>query len=445
MKISYSSILQYPKKEESLVFLTVRCNGNTAKVSTRQTVKTKMWNKQLHRCITSKELFTDRENREARKVNKQLDKIESFIIERLSGWGEQSRYLTDTKEFKDIVAHYADMFFRGIEEEEKKQNQKATEWMLDNINSDRIDIHSGRLVSERTKNTQITVIHRLQSFLSDCHLNDSFTTFTDADFGSKFMEWGYKKNYTENTIYHTYEVLKAQLNAAKRAKYDIDDTYYKQLRGKGKDVDNIYLNINEIEAIYNLDIPMLKHKGLIDEKSTMEKTRDLFVIGCLTGLRRSDLNNLNNGLWKLNEEQNTLEIVAEKTKKRVVIPLHPYVRAIYNKYHGVLPKLGDKHNCNEHLKNLGRLAGVNEITAKTENRGGKVETYKFKKYDLIGFHTARRSFATNMFLAGKPTYAIMQITGHTNERTFYKYVKATPEQIAKMLEYQTTSTLCNRG
>lgn len=24
-------------------------------------------------------------------------------------------------------------------------------------------------------------------------------------------------------------------------------------------------------------------------------------------------------------------------------------------------------------------------------------------------------------------YTIMQLTGHTNERTFYKYVKATPE------------------
>lgn len=437
-KISYSSILQYPKKEESLVFLTVRCNGNTAKVSTRQTVKTKMWNKQLHRCITSKELFTDRENREVRKVNKQLDKIETFIIDRLSGWGEQSRYLTDPKEFKDLVAHYADMFFRGIEEEEKKQNQKATEWMLSNINSDRLDTHTGRYVADRTKNAQTTVIHRLQSFLEDCNLADTFETFTEQNFGTKFMDWGYsKKNYTENTIYATYEIVKAQLNAAKRAKFDIDDTYYKQLRGKGKDVDNIYLNEDEIKAIYNLDIPKLKQEGLIDEKSTMEKTRDLFVIGCYTGLRRSDLNKLNDGIWNLDENGNTVSIIAEKTKKRVIIPLHPCVRAIYNKYHGVLPKLGDKHNSNEHLKNLGRLAGINEITAITENRGGKVTTLKHKKYDLIGFHTARRSFATNMFLAGKPTYAIMQLTGHTNERTFYKYVKATPEQIAKVLEFNT--------
>lgn len=437
-KISYSSILQYPKKEESLVFLTVRCNGNTAKVSTRQTVKTKMWNKQLHRCITSKELFTDRENREARKVNKQLDKIEDFIITRLSGWGAQSRYLTDPKEFKDIVVHYANMFFKGMYEEEEKQNQKATEWMLANINSDRIDSRSGRFVADRTKAAQTTVIHRLQSFLSDCHLEDSFRTFAEADFYNKYMTWGYqKKGYKENTIYATYEILKAQLNAAKRSGFEIDDTYYKQLRSKGKDVDNIYLTEKEIKAIYNLDIPHLKEQGEIDEKSTMEQTRDLFIIGCYTGLRRSDLNKLNDGIWNLSKDKNTVSIVAEKTKKRVIIPLHPYVRAIYNKYNGKLPKLGDKYNTNVHLKNLGRLAGVNEITTKTENIGGKVTTLKYKKYDLIGFHTARRSFATNMFLQGKPTYAIMQLTGHTNERTFYKYVKATPEQIAKMLDFNS--------
>lgn len=439
-KISYSSILQYPKKDESLIFLTVRCNGNVTKVSTRQSAKTKMWNKQLHRCITSKELFTDRENREARKINKQLDKIEAFIIDRLSGLGEQSRYLTDPKEFKDIVTHYADMFFRGIEEEEKKQNQKATEWMLANINSDRIDIHSGRFVAERTKKAQSTVIHRLQSFLSDNHLEDTFKTFADADFANKYMKWCYeKKNYKENTIYVTYEILKAQLNAAKKSGFNIDDTYYKELRGKCKDVDNIYLNEREIEAIYKLDIPHLKKEGLIDEKSTMEQTRDLFIVGCYTGLRRSDLNKLNDGIWNLAEDKNSVSIVAEKTKKPVVIPLHPYVRAIYYKYNGILPKLGDKYNTNVHLKNLARLAGINEVVSKTENRGGKVTTLKHPKYDLVSFHTARRSFATNMVLKGVPTLAIRQLTGHTNEQTFRKYVKVTPEQYAKLFGFSTTA------
>ena len=439
-KISYSSILQYPKKEESLVFFTVRCNGNTAKVSTRQTVKTKMWNKQLHRCITY-EKFTDREKREVRKVNKQLDKIEAFIIDRLSGWGEQSRYLTDPKEFKDIVAHYSDMFFRGIEEEEKKQNQKATEWMLDNINSDRVDPHTGRFVADRTKRTQTTIIHRLQSFLADCHLSDSFTTFSEADFGSKFMKWGYKnRNYTPNTIGNTFEILKAQMNAAKRSGFEFEDTFYKQLPSKSNhEVDNIYLNEDEIKAIYDLNIPKLKQEGLIDEKRRMEETRDLFIIGCYTGLRRSDLNKLNDGIWNLDKDKNSVSIVAEKTKKRVVIPLHPFVRAIYYKYNGHLPKLGDKHNTNVHLKNLARLADINEIVSKRDNRGGKVKTLKHLKYELVSFHTARRSFATNMFLKGIPCRVIMQLTGHTNEQTFLKYIKATPEQIAKLLVFSSVA------
>mgnify|MGYP003289078058 FL=1 len=34
-------------------------------------------------------------------------------------------------------------------------------------------------------------------------------------------------------------------------------------------------------------------------------------------------------------------------------------------------------------------------------------------------------------------YTIMQLTGHTNERTFYKYVKAPPEQIAKLLDFNS--------
>ena len=91
------------------------------------------WDKEVHRCFTSKEKFTDRENRAATKANKILDKFENFIVTRLSSWGEQSRCLNDQAEFKEMVAHYANMFFIGTEEDEKKQNQTATAWMIANI------------------------------------------------------------------------------------------------------------------------------------------------------------------------------------------------------------------------------------------------------------------------------------------------------------------------
>ena len=241
------------------------------------------------------------------------------------------------------------------------------------------------------------------------------------------------KNYKQNTVIASFGVLKPLLNAAKKDGIEIDDSYYKELQGKGKDVDNIYLTEEEIKKIYDLDIVSLKASGDIDAKSNIEATRDLFIIGCWTGLRRSDINKLNDGVWSVKDGEDLLYVTAEKTKRQVVIPLHPMVKAIYQKYNGILPKLGDKANTNNHLRNLGRLAGIDEIVPVTENRGGKVTTYHYRKYEMIGMHTARRSFATNMYLRGMPTISIMQLTGLTTESNFLKYIKVTAEQNAMMI------------
>ena len=44
----------------------------------------------------------------------------------------------------------------------------------------------------------------------------------------------------------------------------------------------------------------------------------------------------------------------------------------------------------------------------------------------------RRSAATNMYLTGRmKTFEIMQLTGHTSEKSFFRYIKVTSEQSAK--------------
>lgn len=53
----------------------------------------------------------------------------------------------------------------------------------------------------------------------------------------------------------------------------------------------------------------------------------------------------------------------------------------------------------------------------------------YPKYELICAHDLRRSFATNYF--GKvETPILMQITGHTKESTFLKYIGANPNKDA---------------
>ena len=68
-----------------------------------------------------------------------------------------------------------------------------------------------------------------------------------------------------------------------------------------------------------------------------------------------------------------------------------------------------------------------------ENRAGKATTLIYKKYQLVGMHTGRRSFATNMYKRRFPTIAIMRLTGHTTEANFLKYIKVTPEENAAMM------------
>jgi len=70
---------------------------------------------------------------------------------------------------------------------------------------------------------------------------------------------------------------------------------------------------------------------------------------------------------------------------------------------------------------------------KSITRGGKREESKHQKWELITVHTARRSFATNAYLAGVPTISIMKITGHRTESAFMKYIKISQEQNADLL------------
>ena len=404
------------------------------KLSTGIKVAKTMWDNKSQRLIISDDKYSIRVNRENRKTNKILDAISVRIVTMFKQSTVRDNIYSSVEAMKKELTAILNEVFGKEQKEEERKTQGATDWMLKYIDSDRIDTHTMRYVSERTKNHQRTVVHRLIQFLTDCKLQNTFETFTSVKFEQQYTNWAYKmKNYKQNTVIATFGVLKPLLNAAKKDGIEIDDTNYKELQGKGKDVDNIYLTEDEITNIYNLDIKALKEGGDIDRKSTIEETRDLFVIAAWTGLRRSDIAHLSDAVWSVDGDNDLLTITAEKTKRQIVIPLHPYVKELYKKYDGRFPKLGDKANTNNHLRNLGRLAGIDEIVPITENRGGKVNTYHYHKYEMIGMHTARRSFATNMYKRGVPSIAIMQITGHTTETNFLKYIKITKEENALMV------------
>ncbi len=58
---------------------------------------------------------------------------------------------------------------------------------------------------------------------------------------------------------------------------------------------------------------------------------------------------------------------------------------------------------------------------------------KTELYNCVTSHTARRSFATNLYLDGYPIIEIMKITGHKTEKAFLKYIKVSKLDAAKRL------------
>ena len=64
---------------------------------------------------------------------------------------------------------------------------------------------------------------------------------------------------------------------------------------------------------------------------------------------------------------------------------------------------------------------------------GKREKIVMPKYKFIHTHTARKSFATNAFIARVPTISIMKMTGHTTEVQFLRYVRISEEENASSL------------
>lgn len=252
------------------------------------------------------------------------------------------------------------------------------------------------------------------------------------DFYNDFTEYLMKeKMFSVNTIGKQIKNLKVFLHeATERGLNTKLDFKSKRFKVISEDSENIYLTEEEILELYKLDLT--KNKKL-------EKVRDLFIVGCYTGLRFSDFSQIK----PENIKDGFISVRTQKTDEPVMIPIHWTVEAMMKKYKkdfaNSLPPANSNQKMNEYLKELGRLAGLNEKILTTMSKGGKRVTTTSKKFELVTTHTARRSFATNLFLQGFPSISLMKITGHKTEKAFLTYIKISPEENAnKLREFWST-------
>jgi integrase len=164
------------------------------------------------------------------------------------------------------------------------------------------------------------------------------------------------------------------------------------------EADLVFLDAEELQRLADVKL----------EPGTAAEVRRAFLFACHTGLRISDIETIT---WK-RIERNPPQINKrqEKTKRPVYIPLSGSARKLIGE--------GEEHSSEERLFQL------------PKNRRG---TYKHLKgwaraagvEKNIGWHTARRTFATLALENGADVYTVARLLGHASISQAAKYAKVT--------------------
>ena len=288
--------------------------------------------------------------------------------------------------------------------------------------------HKGRPICAARLNHYKQVLKNLQGMGADGVTIER----ADKSFYDSFVRYMYREGYKQNTISTRVKCIKSVINSLPMAeRVGCEFVEPKKCKAVMEDIDNIALDENELQALADLDLA---------DNPYLDRVRDQFLLLAWTGCRYSDLGKLTRRYLVKEGGDDCFSLEQQKTGAKVVIPILPPIVPILEKYDYQPPKPISNQRFNDYIKEVVRMAGLDDevVTIHTQqDKGefapGRVETRR-PKWQAVTAHTARRSFATNMYKRGFPTLAIMAITGHKTEKSFLTYIKVSEAENAALLK-----------
>ncbi|MDO5106135.1 tyrosine-type recombinase/integrase [Capnocytophaga sp.] len=167
--------------------------------------------------------------------------------------------------------------------------------------------------------------------------------------------------------------------------------------------------------------------------SGVSKVRDVYVCQCFMGLRVADAVKLLCNLPLHIKEvagKRFLEIKTAKTGEVVVIPMATVVVQIAEKRNYDFGKPFSQQHYHKTLRKIIASSNFDREVIFNRTEGGVMQERTMLYSELIGTHTARRTFATNAYLAGLNPVDIMKITGHRSFSSFIRYIRCENTAVA---------------
>ena len=393
-------------KEFTKLYYVVNYAGKQIKLPTSIKIKPQHWdnNKQ---CALISTALNEVENIYNGKINKEIQRLKFAFM-------ECKDYICANPNQMDFVKEYLYKYCTNIDKTmSKKENALIRLRTL--INE--------KQIAESSKREYQYVI-------------DDFEEFIKSIKGNKILYWD---EINEKLIkdYKKYLQNKTEIHPITKEKVNQTDKYISERIKKIGNIINLAYNediINtklDVERIAKLES---KKKGneekliaLTEEeinklvglelKGKKAEIRDLFIFQFLTGQRYNAINGK-----EINKDNYTIigDKTGSSTNIKPLVENDIRLQNILNRYNYKLP-INNTTQANATLKELGQLIGMNEEVLCTEMRGGKLYKYTAKRWQLLGTHTAKRTFVTTANEKGIDDYTIMAVTGNKSVTTFQRY------------------------
>jgi integrase len=413
--------LKDPKEDETLIYMGLKLSDGTLfKYYTKCKIIPELFDKNTKRAIVDNAKLKEYKRIDSnitvkqKDINTILSNLENDTNNVISDILKNDRIIT-----KEVIKEKLDAIYRP--KAEKSKSIYFLDYLTEFI--EKIEkgekLHKGKQYTHGTIKTYKTFKAVIKEYNSRLKFEQ-----VDMTFYNSFIQYLNSKDYSPNSVGKAIKFVKVIMRDALEAGFHSNLVYtFKGFDSITESTNEVYLAKKELDEIYKLDL---------SDKPNYDLARDVFLCGCYTALRFSDYSRIKPVHIKKKGGYYQLEMTTTKTKTVVKIPLKPLVIDILRKYDFELPKTYEQ-KVNKYIKEVCKLAKINEEIEITLWVGGKVNIHTKAKYELIKTHTARRTGATLMYLDSIPSIDIMKITGHTKESNLLKYIRITKDQTAERL------------
>lgn len=364
-------------------------------------------------------------SKKTRVPRKPEDKERNYLIDSFN---------TEFGEFKNKIADYISEnpypaynevfdFIYGVKE--KEAIKKESEYPI--LFSEFVDFYikqkeifipgKQKPITKASRDRYIQIKTKVNKFYPRLKITD-----IDDDFRDGYSVFMSKNKYKPSYIVKELKFIKTFCKFANK-KLDINkEVLYWEFRDTEteKYLDPTF-SFAELKAIKDLDFVL---------DSYLDNARDWLLISCYTGQRVSDLLNMSSENI-INDE---FYIVHQKKgQKDVVIWLMPEVMEILEKRDGEFPRKISAPRYNEYIKEVAKLAEINQIIKGGKQIDNRKKIDFYPKYELVTSHIGRRTFVS-LFRHLIGSENVKGMTGHTSENMINLYDKTSALEKAKRIK-----------